>query len=419
MGSATGGLAKRYLTTAHRDDLSTSCGFATLGSDAAHASPSFRACYERELRNHWPRSAKGHGREEHKKDTDDSLDDAIALMTICVGGMSLARAVVDPKLSARILRVAETPRPNSPTPNRIKENVMAGAKPYGQLQYREINGKRMAYVDEGQGDAIVFQHGNPTSSYLWRNIMPHLEGLGRLVACDLIGMGDSDKLDDSGPDRYHYAEQRDYLFGCGTSSNSAIASFSFCTTGVRHSASTGPTSTATASPVSHTWKPLRCRSIGPTFPGPVSGVFQGFRSPKGESMVLEQNLFVEAVLPGAINRKLTDEEMDHYREPFRTPGEDRRPTLSWPRNIPIEGEPADVVAIVEEYGAWLAQCDVPKLFVNAEPGAITRGRVRDFVRTWPNQTEVTVPGTHFIQEDSADEIGAALASFVRAVRATG
>ena len=136
-------------------------------------------------------------------------------------------------------------------------------------------------------------------------------------------------------------------------------------------------------------------------------------------MVLEQNLFVEAVLPGAINRKLTDEEMDHYREPFRTPGEDRRPTLSWPRNIPIEGEPAGVVAIVEEYGAWLAQCDVPKLFVNAEPGAITRGRVRDFVRTWPNQTEVTVPGTHFIQEDSADAIGAAVASFVRAVRATG
>ena len=136
-------------------------------------------------------------------------------------------------------------------------------------------------------------------------------------------------------------------------------------------------------------------------------------------MVLEQNLFVEAVLPGAINRTLTDEEMDHYREPFRTPGEDRRPTLSWPRNIPIEGEPADVVAIVEEYGAWLAQSDVPKLFVNAEPGAITRGRVRDFVRTWPNQTEVTVAGTHFIQEDSADEIGTALASFVRAVRATG
>jgi haloalkane dehalogenase len=136
-------------------------------------------------------------------------------------------------------------------------------------------------------------------------------------------------------------------------------------------------------------------------------------------MVLEQNLFVEAVLPGAINRKLSDEEMDHYRGPFRNPGEDRRPTLSWPRNIPIGGEPADVVAIVEEYGVWLAQSDVPKLFVNAEPGAIIRGRVRDFVRTWPNQTEVTVPGTHFIQEDSADQIGAALSAFVHAARATG
>jgi haloalkane dehalogenase len=154
------------------------------------------------------------------------------------------------------------------------------------------------------------------------------------------------------------------------------------------------------------------------FPGPVRSVFQGFRSPDGESMVLEQNMFVEAVLPTSVKRTLTDEEMEHYREPFRIPGEDRRPTLSWPRNIPIEGEPADVIAVVEEYGAWLAESDVPKLFVNADPGAITRGRVRDFVRSWPNQTEITVQGTHFIQEDSPDEIGAAVASFVRAVRAT-
>ncbi|MDT5242572.1 MAG: haloalkane dehalogenase, partial [Mycobacterium sp.] len=127
-------------------------------------------------------------------------------------------------------------------------------------------------------------------------------------------------------------------------------------------------------------------------------------------------LFVEAVLPGGIQRKLSDEEMDHYREPFRRPGEDRRPTLSWPRNIPIEGEPADVVAIVESYGAWLAQSDVPKLFVNAEPGAIIRGRVRDFVRSWPHQAEVTVPGVHFIQEDSPAEIGSAVADFVRGLR---
>jgi haloalkane dehalogenase len=155
------------------------------------------------------------------------------------------------------------------------------------------------------------------------------------------------------------------------------------------------------------------------FPESVRAVFQGFRSPQGESMVLDNNMFVEAVLPGAILRTPTDVEMDHYRRPFRNPGEDRRPTLSWPRNLPIEGEPADVVAVVSDYGRWLAESDVPKLFINAHPGALIRGRVRDFVRTWPNQTEVTVPGAHFIQEDSPDEIGAAVASFVRAVRATG
>ena len=152
------------------------------------------------------------------------------------------------------------------------------------------------------------------------------------------------------------------------------------------------------------------------FPESVRAVFQGFRSPQGEAMVLDNNMFVEAVLPGAILRTLSDEEMDHYRRPFRNPGEDRRPTLSWPRNLPIEGEPADVVAVVTDYGRWLAESDVPKLFINGHPGAIIRGRVRDFVRTWPNQTEVTVPGAHFIQEDSPDEIGKAVAAFVRAVR---
>ncbi|MDT5290927.1 MAG: haloalkane dehalogenase [Mycobacterium sp.] len=293
---------------------------------------------------------------------------------------------------------------------------MSGAKPYGQLQYKEINGARMAYVDEGAGDAVVFQHGNPTSSYLWRNVMPHLEGLGRLVACDLIGMGGSDKLGDSGPDRYHYAEQREFLFALWDSLDLGDRVVL-----VLHD---------WGSALGFDWaKQHRDRVAGiaymeaiampigwADFPGPESDVFKGFRSPAGESMVLEQNLFVEAVLPGGIQRKLSDEEMDHYREPFRRPGEDRRPTLSWPRNIPIEGEPADVVAIVESYGAWLAQSDVPKLFVNAEPGAIIRGRVRDFVRSWPHQAEVTVPGVHFIQEDSPAEIGSAVADFVRGLR---
>jgi haloalkane dehalogenase len=294
-----------------------------------------------------------------------------------------------------------------------------GAKPYGQLQYKQINGKRMAYIDEGQGDAIVFQHGNPTSSYLWRNVMPHLEGYGRLIACDLIGMGGSDKLDDSGPDRYHYAEQRDFLFSLWDELDlgdrvilvlhdwGSALGFDWAN---QHRDRVAGIAYMEAVAMPIEWS---------DFPGPMRSVFQGFRSPEGESMVLEQNMFVEAVLPASVKRKLTDEEMEHYRQPFADPGEDRRPTLSWPRNIPIEGEPADVVATVAEYGEWLSHSDVPKLFVKAEPGALIRGRALDFVRTWPNQTEVSVPGVHFIQEDSADEIGAAVASFVRAIRASG
>jgi haloalkane dehalogenase len=296
---------------------------------------------------------------------------------------------------------------------------MPGAKPYGQLQHKQINGKRMAYIDEGQGDPIVFQHGNPTSSYLWRNVMPHLEGLGRLIACDLIGMGGSDKLDDSGPDRYHYAEQRDYLFALWDALDlgdrvilvlhdwGSALGFDWAN---RHRDRVAGIAYMEAVAMPIEWS---------DFPGPMRSVFQGFRSPQGEPMVLEQNTFVEGVLPASVKRQLSDEEMDHYRKPFRDAGEDRRPTLSWPRNIPIEGEPADVVATVEEYGAWLSQCDLPKLFIKGEPGALIRGRALDFVRTWPNQTEVSVPGVHFLQEDSPDEIGAAVASFVRAVRASG
>jgi haloalkane dehalogenase len=247
--------------------------------------------------------------------------------------------------------------------------------------------------------------------------MPHLEGLGRLIACDLIGMGGSDKLDDSGPDRYHYAEHRDFLFTLWDELDlgdrvilvlhdwGSALGFDWAN---RHRDRVAGIAYMEAVAMPIEWS---------DFPGPMRSVFQGFRSPEGESMVLEQNMFVEAVLHASVKRQLTDEEMDHYRKPFRNPGEDRRPTLSWPRNIPIEGEPADVVATVEEYGTWLSQSDVPKLFINGEPGALIRGRARDFVRTWPNQTEVSVAGVHFLQEDSPDEIGAAVASFVRAVRA--
>ena len=293
---------------------------------------------------------------------------------------------------------------------------MIQAKPYAALRFRDVKGSQMAYIDEGVGDAIVFQHGNPTSSYLWRNVLPHLEGLGRLVACDLIGMGGSDKLSPSGPDRYNYAEQREYLFALwdalelgervvlvlhdwgGALGMDWANQHRDRVQGIAYMESV-------AMPIS--WS---------DFPAPVAGVFQGFRSPAGEQMVLEHNMFVENVLPGGMSRQLTDAEMDHYREPFRNPGEDRRPTLSWPRNIPIDGEPADVVAAVKDFGSWLATSEVPKLFINGEPGAIIRGAVRDFVRTWPNQTEVTVNGVHFLQEDSPDEIGTAVADFVRRLR---
>jgi haloalkane dehalogenase len=290
---------------------------------------------------------------------------------------------------------------------------MFGVKPYGQLQYRDVKGKRMAYVDEGDGDAIVFAHGNPTSSYLWRNVMPHLEGLGRLVAADMIGMGGSDKLSPSGPDRYHYAEQRDYLFALWDALDlgdkvtlvlhdwGSALGFDWAN---QHRDRVQGIAFMEAIVTPMTWS---------EFPNDVREVFQGFRSPAGERMVLEQNIFVEGVLPAQIQRRLSDPEMGHYRHPFANPGEDRRPTLSWPRNLPIDGEPPDVVAVVEDYGSWLAESDVPKLFINAQPGAVVNSRIRELIRRWPNLTETTISGIHFVQEDSPDEIGAAVAQFVR------
>lgn len=294
---------------------------------------------------------------------------------------------------------------------------MISAKPYADKRYAEVDGKRMAYIDVGEGDPIVFAHGNPTSSYLWRNVMPHLEGLGRLIACDMIGMGDSDKLEPAGPDRYSYAEQRHYLFALweqlGIERNVVLVIHDWGSALGFEWARTHPEAVqgiaymeAIVTPV--TWD---------DWPDDARGIFQGFRSPAGEEMVLEKNLFVEGVLPGAVLRDLTDEEMAVYRAPYAQPGESRRPTLTWPRMIPAEGEPADVVETVERSAAWLAQSQVPKLFVNAEPGAIlARGHARQLVRSWPNQTEVTVSGIHFIQEDSPHEIGAAVADFVRRLR---
>lgn len=223
------------------------------------------------------------------------------------------------------------------------------AAPFAEPKFATVNGKRMAYIDEGEGDAIVFQHGNPTSSYLWRNVMPHCRGLGRLIACDLIGMGNSDKLDDSGPQRYTYGEQREYLFALWDQlnlGNDVIlvihdwgSALGFDWANQHRSRVKGIAyMEGIVTPV--TWA---------DWPENARKAFQGFRSEGGEDMILQKNIFVERVLPGSVIRKMSDEEMAVYRKPFLNPGEDRRPTLTWPRQIPIEGEPAEVVKVVEEY----------------------------------------------------------------------
>lgn len=279
-------------------------------------------------------------------------------------------------------------------------------------KFVEVLGRRMAYVELGAGDPIVFQHGNPTSSYLWRNVMPHVQHLGRCLALDLIGMGDSDKLESSGPERYTFVEHRRYfdaaLEALGVTENVTLVIHDWGSAlgfdwANRHRDRVKGICYMEGIVRPVTWA---------EWPEAARGVFQGFRSPAGEEMVLKKNTFVERVLPGSILRKLSEAEMNVYRRPFLEPGEGRRPTLTWPRQIPIEGEPADVVAIAQSYADWLATSSVPKLFVNAEPGAILVGPQREFCRRWPNQTEVTVRGNHFLQEDSPDEIGAAIAAWL-------
>jgi len=273
----------------------------------------------------------------------------------------------------------------------------------------EVLDSQMAYIDAGEGDPIVFLHGNPTSSYLWRNVIPHVIGLGRCVAPDLIGMGDSDKVPGL---EYRFVDHRRYLdaffdaigveeavtlvvhdwgsalgFDWANRHRDAIAGIAYMEAIVR--------------PVSWNDWPESSRRI-----------FQAMRSSSGEQMVLEKNVFVERILPASIIRDLSDEEMGEYRRPFQNPGEDRRPTLTWPREIPFDGDPGDVAAIIDDYGRWLSTSNVPKLFIDAVPGAILVGPQREFCRGWSNQIEVVVSGSHFIQEDSPDEIGAALGQWI-------
>src|SRR5882757_595716 len=294
------------------------------------------------------------------------------------------------------------------------EVTMSAALWWASKRYAQVLGRRMAYVEQGSGAPIVFLHGNPTSSYLWRSVLPELSSLGRCIAPDLIGMGDSEKLPADDPARYTFLRHREFLDGL------------LDALGV----------TAEVTLVVHDWgsalgfdwarrHPERVRGIvymeavvrpyadWDAWPDAARPMFQALRSPAGEKLILEQNAFVERILPGSMLRTLDEDELDEYRRPFAAPGEDRLPTLVWPRQIPIGGEPPEVDAVCAAYADWLAHTPgLPKLFVNAEPGAILTGDQREFCRTWPDQTEITVSGVHFIQEDSGKQIGSAIAGWL-------
>ena len=281
-------------------------------------------------------------------------------------------------------------------------------------KYIDVLGKQIAYVEMGEGDPIIFQHGNPTSSYLWRNIMPQLQSLGRCIAMDLIGMGDSEKLEDEGNMTYSYTVHKKFFDGflaeLGIKKNATLVIHDWGSALGFNWAYDNPEKVKGICYMEAIVKSMQWVDWNED----ARGIFQGFRSPAGEDMILKKNLFIEAVLPGSILRKLSDEEMNEYRRPFNTEIA-RRPTLDWPRQIPIENEPPEVCKIVESYSQWMVESELPKLFINAEPGAILIGKQREFCRTWKNQKEVTVKGSHFIQEDSPDEIGNAIFDWLKGI----
>jgi haloalkane dehalogenase len=286
-------------------------------------------------------------------------------------------------------------------------------EPYPK-KFMDIKGKSMAYIDEGVGDPIVFIHGNPTSSYLWRNIIPHVGHLGRIIAPDLIGMGDSDKLDSTGPANYKFEEHSTYLYKLFENLDLSNVHFVIHDWG---------------SALGFYWtqlNPKKVKSItymeaitGPIeswedWPAEARNIFQAFRSDAGEELILEKNIFVERILAG--DGRLSEKDLAIYSAPYKTPGEDRRPTLTWPREIPIAGEPEYMVDIAGSYAEFLSASDIPKLFINAEPGSILVGNQREKARLWNNQREVTVKGGHFVQEISPNDIGHHLANFIGSFR---
>jgi haloalkane dehalogenase len=279
----------------------------------------------------------------------------------------------------------------------------------------DVLGSPMAYHERGEGAPVLLLHGNPTSSYLWRDVIPELEGHGRLIVPDLIGMGDSAKLPNPGPDTYRFTTHRKYLGAFIDAVVGASESIVFVVHdwGSALGFDWANHHRARVRGIAYMEAIVRPIASWDEFSVAATPIFKGFRSDKGEAMILDRNMFIERVLPGSVLRKLTEAEMAEYRRPFLK-AEDRWPTLTWPRQIPIGDEPADVVQIAADYSQWMAENNIPKLFVNAEPGAILIGAPRDFCRSWKNQAEVTEPGSHFIQEDSGPAIGRAVAGWMKA-----
>ena len=293
--------------------------------------------------------------------------------------------------------------------------MISASMPYGKC-FKSIKGKNIAYIDVGDGAPIVLLHGNPTSSYLWRNVIPHLEGTGRVIVPDLIGHGDSEKLPDSeGPERYSFEITYEYLAGLleelNITEDVTLVIHDWGSALGFHWAKHHPEAVKGIAYM----EAIVCPVTWDDWPESARGIFKGFRSDKGEDLVLQRNMFVEAVLPSSVIRQMGEEEMNQYRKAF-TKVADRQPTLNWPRQIPIDGEPPHMVDLVASYGEWMAtNQELPKLFINADPGSILTGKARKFCRTWPNQKEVTVAGTHFIQEDSPVEIGIAVAEWLKTI----
>ena len=279
-------------------------------------------------------------------------------------------------------------------------------------RYVNVHGHRMAYVELGEGDPILFLHGNPTSSYLWRAVMPEVMKRGRCIAPDLIGMGRSDKLENPGPDTYRFVTHRKYIEGfidaLGVGQNLTLVVHDWGSALGFDWACRHPSSVRAMVYMEAIVRPLADWS---EWAQPAVPIFQGLRTPAGEQMIQSKNVFIENVLPGAIIRTLTDEEMAVYRAPYSN-AQDRWPTLTWPREIPFGGEPADVAKIVAAYAEWMSKSEMPKLFVNAKPGGILTGAQREFCRGWKNQEEITVAGIHYIQEDSGAEIGRAIEAWM-------